>query len=233
MSIDSGEEREAPIKQAGSEVKETVKQEASHVASSAADSAKQVAGAAATQAKAVAEQAKEQVSTLLERTRHEVRETAEHKSQQAAGGLRAFADQLRMLANGQPDQAGPLQRYVQDAQDRVSTLASRLENEGPQSLLDDVTRFARRRPGVFLAAAAGAGFALGRLVRAGAAASADQHPTDDPSDDTPPFPMPDVRSDVAPYEVATPLGDAPPTAPTSHATALPPLPGTTPPAEGR
>jgi len=161
-------------REAASGVAQSAKQEATHVASSAADSAKQVASEATTQAKAVAQQAKEQVTSLLDQTRSEVRQTAQQKGEQAATGLRTFADQLRSLANGQPDQAGQLQRYVQDAQDRVSSLATRLENEGPQAVIGDVTRFARQRPVVFLAMAAGAGFALGRLVRAGAAASSDQ-----------------------------------------------------------
>ena len=40
-------------------------------------------------------------------------------------------------------------------------------------LLDDVTNFARRRPIVFLAAAVGAGFMVGRLARAGRAIQQD------------------------------------------------------------
>ena len=52
---------------------------------------------------------------------------------------------------------------------RVSAFAERLDTNGPQGLLDDVTLFARRRPIVFLAAAAGAGFMIGRLARAGRA----------------------------------------------------------------
>ena len=39
---------------------------------------------------------------------------------------------------------------------------------GPEGLVDDVTRFARRRPLVFIGACAGAGFLLTRFVRAGA-----------------------------------------------------------------
>jgi len=162
------------VKEAAAGVAQSAKQEATHVASSAADNAKQIATEASTQVKAVAQQAKEQVSNLLDQTRHEVRQTAQQKGEQAATGLRSLADQLRSLANGQPDQAGQLQRYVQDAQDRVSSLATRLETDGPQAVLGDVTRFARQRPAVFLAMAAGAGFAIGRLVRAGAAAASDQ-----------------------------------------------------------
>jgi ElaB/YqjD/DUF883 family membrane-anchored ribosome-binding protein len=179
MSMNTGTEASGtgtsgtPVKEAATEVAQTAKQEASNVASTAAGSAKQVASEAGTQAKAVAQQAKQQVTTLLDQTKTEVRQTAEQKGQQAAQGLRTVADQLRSLASGQPDQAGQLQQYVQDAQERVSSFATRLENEGPQAVLQDVTRFARQRPAVFLMAAAGAGFAIGRLVRAGAAASGD------------------------------------------------------------
>ena len=44
---------------------------------------------------------------------------------------------------------------------------SRLEDRGIEGVVDDVSRFARRRPGVFLLAAAGAGFVVGRFVRSG------------------------------------------------------------------
>jgi hypothetical protein len=55
-----------------------------------------------------------------------------------------------------------------------------MEQGGAQGVVDDVTRFARRRPGVFLAGAAGMGFVVGRLVRAGAA-SQRTDATDQPS----------------------------------------------------
>ena len=163
----------APVREQASDVAQSARQEATQVASSAADNAKQVASEATMQAKAVAQQAKEQVTNLVDQTRLEVLQTAQQKGEQAATGLRTFADQLRSLAIGQPDQAGQLQGYVQEAQDRVSALATRLENDGPQAVLADVTRFARQRPGVFLMVAAGAGFAVGRLVRAGTAASSE------------------------------------------------------------
>ena len=51
--------------------------------------------------------------------------------------------------------------------------ANRLEMSGPQGLVDDVSSFARRRPGAFLLAAGVAGFAVGRIARAGAAVAHD------------------------------------------------------------
>jgi hypothetical protein len=44
-----------------------------------------------------------------------------------------------------------------------------MEQGGPEGVIQDVAGFARRRPGMFLAGAAGIGFVVGRLVRAGAA----------------------------------------------------------------
>jgi hypothetical protein len=207
-----------------SEVKEAAKQGA-QVASSAADSAKQVAGEAATQAKAVAQQAREHVSTLLDQTRDEVRETARQKGQQAAVSLHTVADQLRMLANGQPDQAGQLQRYVEDAQDRVTALANRLETEGPEGILDDVTRFARRRPGLFLVAAAGAGFAIGRLVRAGAASAGEQSQTQAISPSAfGGYPLSGADSEVMTSELPAPVADTAVVAPTLSPTATASMP---------
>jgi ElaB/YqjD/DUF883 family membrane-anchored ribosome-binding protein len=215
MSMDSGTGTSGtPVKDAATDVAQTAKQEASQVASTAAGSAKQVATEATTQAKAVAQQAKEQVTTLLDQTKGELRSTAEQKGQQAATGLRTFADQLRSLAEGQPTQAGQLQQYVQDAQQRVQSFATRLETEGPQALLQDATRFARQRPVVFLAAAAGAGFAIGRLVRAGAAASSEQGQNGSGSYGTAssmygtasPYSATDSYSTADPYPVADPYG---------------------------
>ena len=57
-------------------------------------------------------------------------------------------------------------------------LASRMEQGGAQGVVDDVTRFARRRPGAFLAGAAGVGFVVGRLVRAGAASQRERRTVD-------------------------------------------------------
>jgi hypothetical protein len=54
---------------------------------------------------------------------------------------------------------------VQHAGQRTEAVASWLEDREPGHVLDEVTRFARQRPGAFLAAAAAAGFLVGRLGR--------------------------------------------------------------------
>jgi hypothetical protein len=147
--------------------------EASNVASTAAGGAREVAGEVTTQTKAVASQAKQQLDGLVGQARGEVRQQAQQRNDQAAGQLRTLSEQLVALTEGRPEQAGPLVGYLQDAQDQVRSLASRLEQRGPQGVLDDMTRLARRRPGMFLAAAAGVGFVVGRVVRAGVASQQD------------------------------------------------------------
>ena len=151
---------------------ETAKTEVATVATSAAEGARQVAAEATAQTTAVVSQAKQQVEHLVTQTRQEVRQQAEARSSQAASGLRRLSEQVAALADGQPESAGSLPRYLEEAQEQVRGLASRLEQGGAQGVVDDVTRFARRRPGLFLAGAVGAGFVVGRVVRASTGNSA-------------------------------------------------------------
>ena len=83
---------------------------------------------------------------------------------------------FRALADGDAEQAGDLQRYARDLGDRLGDVAGRMNARGFDGLVDDLQRFARRRPGVFLAVTAGAGFAAGRLFR-GAKADAESPST--------------------------------------------------------
>jgi hypothetical protein len=62
------------------------------------------------------------------------------------------------------------------AEQRMQHYASALRQRGPDGVLADVRRFARRRPAMFLFAAGVTGFALGRAVRAGAMSSHESEP---------------------------------------------------------
>jgi hypothetical protein len=131
------------------------------------ESARDVASEAAAEARAVASEASDQARRLYATTKDELTGQAQAKTEQAAQGLRRLSDQMGALADGRAQDAGPLQGYARDVQDSLVRFAGRLEDGGPQGLLDDVTRFARRRPLVFIGACAGAGFLLTRFVRAG------------------------------------------------------------------
>jgi len=155
------------------EVAGTAKEQASDVASQATDAARDVAGQAKEQVKNVANEAGAQARELMDRTRGELRDQAQVRTDRVAGGLRSFSEQLTALAEGRPEEAGPLTGYARQAQQQVSQFASRLESGGFEGAMRDMASYARRRPMVFLAGCAAAGFFLGRTVRAARADSQD------------------------------------------------------------
>lgn len=189
---------------AGEGTLQTAKSAASDTASTAAEEAKKVASQVSGTARSVVEEAKGQVSGLAEQARADLRDQASQRAGQAASGMRTLSDQLQALADGRPQEAGPLSSYFDEARAKVATVASRLDEGGIDGLIDDVSAFARRRPALFLVAAGGAGFLAGRLLRSGAQAAKE-------ADDSTEFASrPSYESTPDPgYELAPPtLGDA-------------------------
>ena len=163
--------------------------------------AQDVASEATSEAKAVAGHAKDQLGDFVGQARDEVRRQADDRSAQAATGLRTLADQVGALKEGRTEESGNLAGYLDEAQAKVSSFAARVEQGGAQGVLDDLTSLARRRPGVFLAGAAAAGFAAGRFLRAARAddggQSAAAPSAGAPSAMAPPLPPPDASDDLA------------------------------------
>jgi X-X-X-Leu-X-X-Gly heptad repeat protein len=155
------------------EMASTAREETGTIAATAAEEGKHVMSEVSGQAASVASDAKQQVSNLVQQARDELRTQGEARGEQLASGMQTFADQLSALASGRPEQAGSLGSFVSDAQQRVQSYATSLQERGPRAVVDDLSSFARRRPGTFLLMAGVAGFAVGRLVRAGATASSD------------------------------------------------------------
>jgi hypothetical protein len=144
---------------------------AGEVAGTAQSAAKDVTAEAGAQARAVVDEVSGQARDLYATTRRELADQAQAKSAAAADGIRRLSDQVSALAEGRVAEAGPLVGYARDAQDRLAQVASRLDQRGPEGILDDVTMFARRRPLVFIGACAGAGFIITRFLRAGSASA--------------------------------------------------------------
>lgn len=122
------------------------------------------------QAAQVASTAKDEARSLMDQGRREMRSMMAERGQQAAEGLRRFGQEISSLSSGHPEQAQRLQGYLDQARTRVEDWAGRLETGGVDGLMADVKQYARRRPGVFLVGAAGAGFVIGRMLRVGATA---------------------------------------------------------------
>ena len=125
------------------------------------------------QTHAIAGDARQHVRSVVDQARSEMHGQLEQRGQQLTDGLNSLASQLRGLRSGQPDQAGALQHYVSEAEQRLSGWADRLQRGGPDQAVADVRRMARARPGTFLLGALGAGFVAGRLVSIGIAPSHD------------------------------------------------------------
>jgi hypothetical protein len=143
-----------------------LKQEAGAAGHRVADTAKQ-------EARGVASEAKYQVRNLADRVGSEVRSQASTQQHRAAGGIRDVGSQFSEMA-ATSTQSGVARDLVETVGSRADRVAAWLDQREPQDLLDEVKRFARRRPGVFLAIAAGAGVVIGRLTRSLASSGDDE-----------------------------------------------------------
>jgi hypothetical protein len=179
---------------------ERVKEQGREVAQSASEEAGHVAGTVKEQAAEVRHEVAVQGQEFMARAKEQFRSQADTQAREASEGLRRFGGQARALAEGRVEEAGPLGGYVRQAGERIDGMASRLEEQGVDGVVSDVQDFARRRPGLFLAGAAVAGFAVGRMIRGARDASSSSGPPASPSREaipaagqgwaSPPRPMP-------------------------------------------
>ncbi|MCV2491597.1 hypothetical protein OF117_19815 [Geodermatophilus sp. YIM 151500] len=153
---------------------DVARNEAANVGQTAQQAGGQVASTAADQAREVAAETQRQARDLLDQGRSQLRDQAATQQQKAAGGLGSLAQELRNLADGTSEGApGPARDLIRQASGKVDEFASWLQHREPADLLDEVRRFARRRPGAFLLGAATAGVLAGRLTSGVKAAHSD------------------------------------------------------------
>lgn len=148
----------------GQAVAETAKYEASNVAESARQSTQRVAETAKSEAADVASHAKDQIRSLATNATDELRGRAWDTHSFATQNIRSLSGEVSSLLNGEPVE-GPVRQVVETVQQKGESLATWLENSDPSDVVDEVRRFAARRPWAFMAIAAGAGLVVGRLAR--------------------------------------------------------------------
>jgi hypothetical protein len=153
---------------------------AQDVAGDAKSAASDVAGTAKDQVKRVASEATDHAKQLYGQASEGLKEQAGQQQERAAGGLRSLSDQLSSMAD-KSDDDGIAQKVVRDLSHRAGSLAGFLEGRDPGSLLDEVKSYAARKPGTFIALAAGAGILAGRLTKALAAETKHEHEQDGPT----------------------------------------------------
>jgi hypothetical protein len=138
---------------------------ARQVGAEAMEKAGEVATVAGSEGRAVVDEARERARDLVSESRERLRSEATGQTQRIAETMRTLGGQLNSMAQGQPTEG-----WLPDVSRRVAATmtdaARKLEERGPDSALHDLKAFARRRPGMFLAGALGAGFVVGRMLRA-------------------------------------------------------------------
>jgi uncharacterized protein YjbJ (UPF0337 family) len=169
MSAQSAEGGAGRVQAAG----QTAKEQASATAGQAKEAAGEVAGTALDQARTVAEEARRQAGSAVGDLRGRVTEEVEGQTRRAAGTVHQWADDLAELARNAPGDS-PARNLVSKAADGGHRAADYLDRHGVEGMTEDLKGFARRRPGAFLAGAALAGFAVGRMAKAGGKAQSGQ-----------------------------------------------------------
>jgi len=152
---------------------DTAKREAAGLRDTATEQAKDVAGTAKDEASSVISDAKWQAKDLYAQTQRELKDQAHSQQQRIAAGLRSVGQDLNSMA-ADSQQQGLASDLVRQVSGRVSSAASWLGDRDPGTLLTEVKRYARRKPGTFIVAAAVAGIVVGRLTRALASNASDQ-----------------------------------------------------------
>jgi hypothetical protein len=163
----------------------------SDAASTAKAQVATVADASMHEAKAVAKDAKAHTQEVLSQSRDQLRQQADDQFRNFAGTLSDIGRQLNNMVQGRPE-SGLVVDVTNDIAASVARFGERVDRGGVDGTLQDVKRFARKRPGAFLLASLGGGVMVGRLLR-----TSDHHalvdaakPTSDKSDDELPPTLP-------------------------------------------
>jgi hypothetical protein len=96
----------------------------------------------------------------------------DEQKNRAADGLGGIADVIRTAGNELRTENEALASYVDMASDQMRRFANHIRERGTADMLDDVNRFARRNPAVFIGGAFLIGIGLARFLKASADRSA-------------------------------------------------------------
>lgn len=140
---------------AGEQAKQTV--------GTTAEQGKHVAEVAKDEARQVTSEATQQARNLVGEVRTQLEDQSRSQRDRLVSTLRTFSDDLEQMSS--KSDAGLANDLVQQGARRVRSFTDNMEGREPSELLDEVRRFARRKPGTFLIGALVAGVVAGRLAR--------------------------------------------------------------------
>jgi hypothetical protein len=150
---DESSANDTAIKDTAMQSAQAGKQAAGEVAQSTVGRAHDVVG-----------EGKAQARDLVGEARDQLRGRAGEQHRNAVTQLRSLADELHSMA-GSGQQGGVATDLVSRAAARAHGTAAWLDERQPGDLVEELRRFARRRPGAFLVGALAAGVMAGRLGR--------------------------------------------------------------------
>lgn len=179
--------------------------EAGQVANKAQDAAREVTGTAREEARQVADEATDHIKSLGASAQDELFSQASTQQKRLAEQSRTVTDDIHRISRGERPESDLVNRFVSMAAQRAEDFTTQLENKQPKELLNDVRRFASRRPGAFLAIAAGVGLVAGRLTRG--LSDDDDEGADATSPSTGNAPVTDGQRPADTPPTATPLYD--------------------------
>jgi hypothetical protein len=113
----------------------------------------------------IAQDAKTHARQLVNESRQQLRGQANEQAQRVAATLGDIGRQLGAMARGDGAPSGAVADLTQQLASSASGASEHLQERGFDGVVEDTRRFARNRPGLFLLAATGAGFAIGRVLR--------------------------------------------------------------------
>jgi vacuolar-type H+-ATPase subunit H len=131
-----------------------VREETSHLVDTARDEAGRVA-----------DEAKRQGQEFYHEAANRARQEAQEQTSRAAEGIRSFSRDLRSITEGQTDTQTSAASWIRQGAGRIESFADHVEQRGFDGLMNDVSTFARRNPGTFLAVTFGAGLVTARVLR--------------------------------------------------------------------
>lgn len=169
---------------------DAAREQASQITDEAKGAAGQMAGTARQEASQVTNEARDHAKSLASSARDEALSQAATQQQRLAEQARVATDDLQRLARGEQPESDLVGQVISTVADRAHQLTSALETKSPEDLLTGVRRFAARRPGTFLAVAAGVGLVAGRLTRGLADSNDAPAAATSPDVPTPAHPMP-------------------------------------------
>jgi hypothetical protein len=143
---------------------EVIKDQASDLSHGGIQAGKHVAAVSREQASGVASEAGRQGRDLLRQAQGQMEEQAAQGQQRLASRLLSLSEELRSMADAS-SRGGVTAGLADQAAWSVRDAGQWLGARNPRQVADEIQSFARRRPAVFFALAAGAGLIAGRLTR--------------------------------------------------------------------